>query len=144
MPKNTLKLRPSPKASTEERKVAKRWTAKLVADGFTPVSDYFLKNYHRLSPPLTSSEAMLVVHLVLHKWGEDAPYPAFKTLAKRMGITATSARNHARKLEQKSYLHREKRVGTTNRFHLEPLFEALEKLRAADERGKASAAKDIA
>ena len=132
----TLKF---PAKANVSREVAKRWTARLVKDGWTPVSDLFLKNYHRLSPPITNSEAMLVIHLMLHKWDSDAPYPGFKTLAKRMGMSMTAARGHARKLEIKRYLRRERQVGTTNRFHLEPLFEALEKLRPADEKVKNSA-----
>lgn len=117
-----------------KREVAKRWTAALVKDGFTPVSDYFLKNYHRLLPQVTSLEAIFLVHLVSFKWDEAAPFPGFKTLAKRLGVSTTAARGHARSLERKKYLRREKRVGTTNRFHLEPLFGALEKLRLQDER----------
>lgn len=119
-------------AKKVQRQVKKRWTPKLVEDGWTPVSDFFLKNYHRLSPPVTNSEAMLIIHLMMHKWDESAPYPAFKTLAKRMGMSVTAARGHARSLEVKKLLVREKRVAKTNRFHLEPLFEALEKLRAKD------------
>lgn len=119
-------------AEKVRREVAKRWTPQLIEDGWTPVSDFFLRNYHRLSPPITNSEAILVIHLMSHKWDHQAPYPGFKTLARRMGMSMTAARGHARKLEVKRYLRREKRVGTTNRFHLEPLFEALEKLRSAD------------
>jgi hypothetical protein len=54
------------------------------------------------------------------KKGRDdaAPYPGFKTIARRMGITETAVRHHARKLERKGFLWREKQVGTTNRFHL--------------------------
>jgi hypothetical protein len=112
------------------RVVAARWTPALTKGGWTPVSDFFLDNYRKLDQPLTSNEALLVIHLMRHKWDDAAPFPAFKTLAKRMGVTATSARNHARSLEKKGYLKREKRVGTTNRFDLTPLFRALENLQA--------------
>lgn len=75
---------------------------------------------------------MLIIHLMLHKWTNEPPYPAFKTLAKRMGISDTAVRGHARSLEFKKYLKRQKRVNDTNLFYLEPLFDALEKMRAAD------------
>jgi len=44
-----------------------------------------------------------------------------------MGLTTTSARNHARSLGKKGYLKRQKRIGTTNLFDLTPLFDALER-----------------
>jgi hypothetical protein len=110
------------------REVARRWTPRLTRDGWTPVSDYFLENYHKLKPALTSLEAMLVIHLMRHKWDEKHPRPAFKTLAKRMGITDTAVRNHARSLEKKTYLLRIKRIGQPNHFDLTPLFQALERL----------------
>jgi predicted ArsR family transcriptional regulator len=54
--------------------------------------------------------------------------------AKRMGISATAVRNHARNLERrKQYLTRHKRLGQPNLFDLRPLFAALEKVQAAKE-----------
>ncbi|MCA9619665.1 MAG: hypothetical protein KC731_11585 [Myxococcales bacterium] len=112
----------------QERKVAARWTSTLVEGGWTVVSDFFLTNYRRLSPPLTNTEAMLVVHLLRFKWDERPPRPAYKTLAKYMGLTDTAVRGHARSLETKGCLKRRKRVGAPNWFYLEPLFEKLEAL----------------
>jgi hypothetical protein len=130
--KTKLKLAGAP-ARTIKRSIAARWTPALARGGWTPVVDFFLDNYHRLPRPLTSLEAMLVIHLMRHKWSEDHPYPAFKTIAKKMGVTATAVRNHARSLEAgKHYLHRIMRVGRPNRFDLTPLFAALEKLQAQD------------
>lgn len=114
------------------REVAQRWTPQLTRDGWTPVSDYFLENYHRLKPPITTLEAMLIIHLMRHKWDSRHPRPAFKTLAKRMGITDTAVRNHARSLEKKLFLHRIKRVGQPNHFDLAPLFAALERMQDVD------------
>jgi len=78
---------------------------------------------------------MLVVHLVRHKWDAAPPFPGFTTLARRMGISPTAARGHARSLEKKGYLLRQMRVGTTNKFDLTRLFVALEK-RLAYELGR--------
>jgi hypothetical protein len=92
-----------------------------------------------MTPPLTTPEAMLVIHLMSFKWDDAMPWPAFKTLAKRMGISATAVRNHARSLEtRKKYLVRHKRVGQPNLFDLTPLFTALEKVQAAEEQRKAA------
>lgn len=116
-------------ADTSKYQASKRWTADLVADGFTPVSIFFLDNYAKLVPPITHAEAMLVIHLMRYKWTENAPYPGFKTIAAQMGISAQMARQHARSLDQKNYLNRVMQVGATNKFDLSPLFAALTKLR---------------
>lgn len=108
-----------------KRKVGDRWTPAVAAGGWTPVCDYFLKNYHKLE--ITHGGAMLVIHLISFKWDAEAPFPSLSRLAKYMGITPTSVRTHLRRLEKKGYLYRQMRTGTTNRFHLQGLFDALEK-----------------
>jgi DNA-binding transcriptional MocR family regulator len=114
------------KKEKPDRNPATRWTPKLVAKGWTPIADTFLDNYAEMVPQITSIEAMLIVHLISHKWDAKAPYPGFETLAKRMGMTSTSVRNHARSLERKGYLRREPRIANTNKFHLDKLFKKLE------------------
>ena len=97
-----------------------------------PVSTLFLENYHRLKPfDLTYGEGMFVIHLMQHKWDENAPFPAYKMIAQRMHVSAKSARCWAASLEQKRYLKREMRVGATNRFHLNGLMDALVSLKKA-------------
>jgi DNA-binding MarR family transcriptional regulator len=56
------------------------------------------------------------------------PFPGFKRLAKRMGMTPTGVRAHARNLQKKGFLRRVKRPGKANLFDLDPLFEKLEAL----------------
>lgn len=122
----------------KSREVSARWTEPLTKKGWTPVSDFFLEHYAKLDPPMSNAEAMLVIHLVRHKWDEEMPFPGFPTLAGRMGISPTAARAHARSLEKKGYLRRKMRVGTTNKFDLKPLFIALEKHQAFEEGKKAA------
>src|SRR5436305_4599818 len=126
---------PLAKKGQRSREVSDRWTEPLTSGGWTPVSDFFLDHYAQLKPPITNAEAMLVIHLIRHKWDAAPPFPGFVTLAKRMGISTTATRAHARSLEKKGYLVRQMRVGTTNRFDLTKLFQALEK-QLAFERGK--------
>lgn len=126
---------PKPVADRPAREVWRRWTPKLVADGWTPVSDYFLESYRRLG--LTTSEAMLVIQILRHKWDEKPPRPSFKTLALRMGITDTAVRGHARELERKGCIRRIKRIGKSNQFDFGPLFDSLERLRDQDATKKA-------
>lgn len=133
-----LKLRPK-KAEKPEvpRQVADRWTPVIAQKGWTPVSDYFLRNYHRLR--VSHTEAMVLIHLISFKWDAAAPFPALKTIGKRMGITIASVRTHLRNLEGKKLLHREMRVGMTNLFDLQGLFTALERLMIEDVEAKSAA-----
>jgi hypothetical protein len=48
-----------------------------------------------------------------------------------MHVSTKSARRWAANLEKKGYLKREMRVGTTNRFHLKGLMDALVSLKKA-------------
>ena len=116
--------------------MGKRWTPKLLSDGFTPVPNTFLELYSHLGKSksgITSSEAMLILHLMSHKWDEKNPFPRFARLAERMGISETAVRGHARSLEKKGFLIRIKRPGTSNEFDLSPLFRELEKAKAIAE-----------
>ena len=106
----------------EHRDVAARWTPHLASGGWTPVVDFFLDHYRELG--VTNLEAIFLVHLIRHKWTAQMPFPGFKRIAKRMGISATAARGHARRLEKKGLLKRVERVGSTNRFDLSGLFQA--------------------
>jgi len=108
------------------REAGERWAPHRVKS-FTPVSDFFLEHYADLE--ISSMEAMVVVHLMSFKWRSEAPYPAIKTIAKRMGLSDTQVRTHLRNLERKGYLVRAKRVGETNKFHLDRLFQLLEERR---------------
>jgi len=111
-------------AKFSPRSIASRWTASLAVHGWTPISDFFLDQYRQLG--ITNLEAMFIVHLVRHKWTAEMPFPGFKRLAKRMGMTPTAVRAHARSLEKKGLLRRVERSGKANLFDLRPLFEKLE------------------
>lgn len=114
-----------------------RWTKRL-ATQFCPVSSYFLNNYHRLKPnpaarALNSTEAMVIIHLVDHKWDDRAPFPTVRTLATRMSLSVRGVRNALQTLESNGYVRREaSATGGPNRYHLQGLFEALERLMATD------------
>lgn len=115
---------------TNKHRFAKKWAAELESDGHVQISTFFLENYHRLKPySLTHGEAMFVVHLMQHKWGAEAPYPGYKTIASRMGVSDKTARRLAKSLEDKKYLFRELRESNTNLFHLDKLMSALVSLK---------------
>jgi len=104
--------------------VEKRWTPGIAKEGWTPIADIFLRRYTKMN--VSSSEAMVIIHLVSHKWDEDHPFPSARRLAERMGMTETAVRNHIRSLEKKKLLQRQQRDGKANLFDLSPLFQKLE------------------
>ena len=118
--------------SPSEMKISKRLSPTLAEDGFAAVPRVFLEQYHTFD--LSSSEAMLVIHLLNYKWTEKRPFPKVATIAERMGMTETAVRSHARSLEKKHLLKRIARAGQSNEFDLEPLFRRLEFLLAKSPR----------
>jgi Helix-turn-helix domain len=117
-------------SSTINRKLAIRWGGQEILfarpEGWVGVPDSFLRLYARLKPyALTVGEAMFVLELMSYKWSEIAPFPSYKSLASRMGVTDKMVRRYAANLEGKGYLQREARIGSTNTFNLNPLFSAL-------------------
>ena len=127
MPARKTKIVAFPDNTQSKRSFARRWKhERLFEKGYLVVPTLFLRHYARLKPySLTSGEALFVLHLMEFKWDSDAPFPAYKTLAARMGVSDKMARRHARSLEIKGYLKRIMRVGQTNRFDLTPLFAAV-------------------
>jgi len=113
-------------AASPQGNFAKRWGSKrLFGRGYLPVPSLFLELYGQLDPPLSSGEALFVLHLMSFKWTSEAPYPSYRTIARRMGISVKMARTHAQNLEGNGYLNRLANPGRTNRFDLKPLVEAL-------------------
>jgi hypothetical protein len=106
---------------------AQRWKHEpLFHKGYVVVPTIFLQHYAQLKPkPLTGGEALFVIHLMEFKWDAADPFPGYKRLAERMGVSDKMVRRHAQTLERKGYLRREQRTGQTNRFDLGPLFDAL-------------------
>lgn len=125
---------PAAERVTSKHAFVKRWKhEEFFKKGYVPLPVLFLHHYAELKPfPLTSGEALFVLHLMEFKWDEENPFPGYKTLAKRMGISPKMARRHAQSLEQKHYLNRVIRVSQTNRFDLTPLFDVLLKAIKAD------------
>jgi hypothetical protein len=129
---------PTPEKKAKRRTYSARWKHELLfKKGYVVVPTAFLRHYAALTPHcLTSGEALFVLHLMEFKWDEDAPFPGYKTLAQRMGISHKMARRHAQSLDQKKFLKREVRTGQTNKFDLTPLFDRLqaaESITLADE-----------
>lgn len=119
---------PNPESATVNHKLVARWGGhdSLFIHGWLGLPVTFLEHYPELKPyGLTAGEAMFIIQLMAYKWTEAAPFPSYKTLAKRMGVTDKMVRRYAAAVEAKGYLVREGRIGRSNSFNLSPLFEAL-------------------
>lgn len=110
-----------------ERTPQARWKHEsLFEAGFVPVPQRFLQLYSLLKPhPLTTSEAVFVLQVMTYKWTADAPFPSYAKLATRMGVTDKAVRRIAQAIERKGLMRRIPRQGGTNKFDLNPLFDAL-------------------
>lgn len=112
--------------------LAKAWTPALAKTRHVSIVRGFLHHYSTLTPPLTPGEALFVIHLMDYKWGEEAPWPSYQTIARQMGVSVKMARRYGQSLQHKHYLVRTMRRGQTNQFDLTPLFKALENKIFAD------------
>lgn len=141
---NVTSFPPSADSSNINRKLAARWGNQELLftkpEGWVGVPDAFFRLYSKLQPyALTVGEAMFVLQLMTYKWSNDSPFPSYKSLAVRMGVTDKMVRRYAANLEGKGYLKREARIGSTNTFNLNPLFIALAaKLKADKNLSKAA------
>lgn len=123
----------TPSSGRRHRKVTPqkfldRWGGEKVLfhEGYVPVPVTFLRCLGQLAPhTLNPAEALFLLELLVFKWDEENPWPSYAKIAEQMGISDTYARRLARKLEKKGFLERKKRVGRTNEFNLNPLFEKL-------------------
>ena len=125
--------------------VEARWPGAL-GEQFVPVSSFFLRNYTKLRPHpnargLSSTEVMVLIHLLDHKWTDKAPFPTMNTLASRMGISARAVRHSVRELELAGYLERRRKTSYgPNHYYFEGLWNALNELQAQENALKAEAA----
>jgi hypothetical protein len=104
----------------------RRWKHAALATGsYLPVFEPFFAGVAKLDPPLTPTQAMLVLHLMSFKWRDGAPFVSYDTLAGRMNLSAKMVQRHAKTLARAGYLRIEERRGRSNRFHLDGLFDAL-------------------
>lgn len=140
-PETNVVSMPDRSENTTVSKLARRWGGHDVLfskpEGWVGVPDAFLRLYSKLQ--LTVGEAMFILELMSFKWNTNAPFPSYNRLAKRMGVTAKQLRRYAAQVEAKGYLKREARIGSTNAFDLQPLFDALAAALEAERRSSLAA-----
>ncbi len=121
--------------STKKTGTAARWPAPF-DKRFCPVSSYFLANIGRLK--LKPQEALLIIQILDHKWGERLPHPSIQRLANKMGLSERTVRTHLSNLNRRGLVVRKRRTGLnasgrvgiqTNQYDFEGLYREMEKLR---------------
>lgn len=121
------------------RDLGRRWTPAVAAGGFTPVPMLLLQSIHLLpagTAPgarcLNSTETMVLIQLLSHKWDNRDPFPALTTIAARMGLSTRAVRAAVKTLEGAGYLQRQPTYrGGSNRYDLSGLFAVLEEIQQA-------------
>jgi hypothetical protein len=77
---------------------------------------------------ISTTEIIFIMQVMSFKWGEEPPFPSYRRIARRMGISERYSRRVARNLEEKGLLRREQRNDKTNKFHLDPLFKEISRI----------------
>lgn len=102
---------------------SKRWSARLVADGYTDIPNALIRNQGKLG--ITSTEMVVIQCLASHQWDHRLPFPATSTLATYTGKSNGTIKSSLRSLESKGYLKRVYREGQTSLYDLRPLDKVL-------------------
>lgn len=110
-----------------------RWggSPSAFASGFVGVPTILLTHMTAIgdgNDGISTTETIFIMQIMSFKWGEESPYPSYKRVARRMGISERYSRRVARSLEEKGLLRREQRSDKTNKFHLDPLFKEISRI----------------
>src|SRR5215218_2027927 len=98
----------------EERNIILETTDPVVADGFTQVPNFILKN-----PDLTVGEKITFAMFLTYAWNNDKVFPGQERLAKDIGVTRMSVSTFIKGLEKKGFLTIKRRgLGLTNIYTL--------------------------
>ncbi|MFO0943055.1 MAG: hypothetical protein U0930_20145 [Pirellulales bacterium] len=92
--------------SSPMRGAAKRWTLNLLekGGGFTPVANHFIYKYASLDPPLSPTDAMIIIHMMSRKWDLRPVAVSSELLALELGISSGQVRQRLRDLETKKHV----------------------------------------
>jgi DNA-binding transcriptional regulator YhcF (GntR family) len=119
-----------------QRALEQRWSAPVIAAGYTVLPSIVLKRQKKLG--LDSLDLNIVMHLLSYWWkGSDLPFPSKRSLAEAIGVDQSTIRRRIQKLEAAGYLKRIGRRGSngiskSNRYDLTGLIEAIKPLAAEE------------
>ena len=98
----------------KERNIILETNDPVVADGFTQVPNFVLKNKN-----LTVGEKMTFAMFLSYAWHNESCFPGQDTLATDIGVTRQSVNTFVKGLERKGFLSIKRRgLGKTNIYTL--------------------------
>ena len=98
----------------KERNIILETNDPVVADGFTQVPNFILKN-----DSLTVGEKITFAMFLTYAWNNDKVFPGQERLAKDIGVTRMSVSTFIKGLEKKGFLTIQRRgLGMTNIYTL--------------------------
>jgi len=98
----------------KERNIILETNDPVVADGFTQVPNFILKN-----DSLTVGEKITFAMFLTYAWNNDKVFPGQERLAKDIGVTRMSVSTFIKGLEKKGFLTIKRRgLGMTNIYTL--------------------------
>src|SRR5438046_3133629 len=98
----------------KERNIILETNDPVVADGFTQVPNFILKN-----DALTVGEKITFAMFLTYAWNNDRVFPGQERLAKDIGVTRQSVSTFIKALEKKGFLTIKRRgLGLTNIYTL--------------------------
>lgn len=86
---------------------AAKWSEQVVERGYTIIPNMLLTHQSKIG--LSSSQCMLVIHLLSYWWDSNKnPFPSKSQLAKRMGMSERQIQRHISELVSMGVLRRKK------------------------------------
>jgi predicted transcriptional regulator len=111
------------------RRNEEKWTPTLMNAGWTVIPSILLEKQAALG--LDAIDVNILLHLAKHWWyRENPPHPSKISIAKAMGIDASTVRKRIARMQSEGFIQREyryKKLGgqETNFYHFEGLIKAL-------------------
>ena len=97
-----------------------RWGEKALSKGVTVIPTAFLQ--HAARAGLKPAQQLLLIHLVSYWWKASRdPFPSFKELRKRTGMSERAISGHLKVLEEKMWIGRKRRYNNSYRYDLDRL-----------------------
>jgi hypothetical protein len=128
MTKPVIKQNGLPKTDKERlKRNQEKWTKTLMDTGFTLIPNVLIEYQDDLK--LDPVDMNIVLYLAMRWWyRERLPRPSKKTLAKHLGINASTVRRHVAAMQERGLIHRIVRSSTangreSNEYNLEGLIE---------------------
>lgn len=101
-----------------------KWSPQITKSGYTAIPNLLIRNQKKLG--ITTSEMVVLLGLLMHKWTSENPYPSVGSLSAYNGLDHKTIRKHLRSLEKKRVIKRIPRIGQTNEYDFMPLIQRLD------------------